>query len=102
MVTCVGDALTKIDPDSGGAPVATDVTLSAPHTGVGNVAWLVRETTDGVGVLKSSTEPALVSAATSTDVALKAMASVPTTLGACVRVVTSSDVHVLSVDPVFV
>jgi hypothetical protein len=102
MVTCVGDALTKIDPLRGGAPVATLVMSSAPHTGSGRATWLVSETDGGVGVLNSSTEPTLVKAATSTDVALYAMASVPLTLGAWVSVVTSRVVHELSVGPVFV
>ncbi len=60
------------------------------------------EIAGGVGVLNSSTDPALVRAATSTDVALYAMARVPTTLGAWVKVVTSSVVHELSVAPVLV
>jgi hypothetical protein len=102
MVTWVGDALTKIEPLRGGAPVATAVMLSAPHTGSGREAWLVSETTAGVGVEKSSTEPTLVRAATSTEVELYAMASVPLTLGAWVSVVTSRVVHEFSVGPVLV
>jgi hypothetical protein len=62
----------------------------------------VSETTVGVGVEKSWTEPTLVKAATSTEMALNAMASVPTTLGAWVSVVTSRVVHEFSVDPVLV
>ena len=102
MVTCVDDALTKIEPLRGGAPVATPVMLSAPHTGAGEEVWVVSEINAGVGVLNSSTEPALVRAARSTDVELYAMASVPTTLGACVKLVTSSVVHEFRVVPVLV
>jgi hypothetical protein len=53
-------------------------------------------------VLKSSTEPALVSAATSTDVELYAIAMALATLGAWVNAVTSSDVQELRVEPVLV
>ena len=38
MVTCVGEALTKIDPLRGGAPVARVVTFERPQTGAGNDA----------------------------------------------------------------
>jgi len=41
MEVCVGVALTKIEPLSGGAPVATLVTLSADHTGA-VTAWSLR------------------------------------------------------------
>ena len=61
----VGDALTKIEPLSGGAPFAAPVTLSADHTGSLTTLALVLGL-DVIGELKSSTSPLLVRAATST------------------------------------
>jgi hypothetical protein len=89
MVTCVGDALTKIEPLRGGAPVATPVMLSAPHTGVGQGArdWSVKSL--GVmGVAEEFDGTGAREAATSTDVELYAIARAGD-FGAWVNVVTS-------------
>jgi len=61
MEVSVGVMLTKIDPLSGGAPVASPVTFDADHTGVGKPGLVV------FGEAKSSTLPLLVRAAISTS-----------------------------------
>ncbi len=72
MVTCVGVALTKIEPLSGGAPAATLVTFVADHTGalitlvVSAVKVVAVVGVEVIGDANSSTLPLLESAAMST------------------------------------